>query len=450
MDDHSARLFRLFGGRRGVGDATGEVPVVLAPMARASHLPLRLLALRHGATAVFSDELLARQVAAATRVENAELGTVDFVLAGASADEPKLLLHRTCALERERVVAQLGTSNAMDAAQAAVALAADVAGVDINMGCPDATSVSGGMGSALLAKPEVAANIISEVRKALPAESLVTCKIRLLDTVTDTVNIVRVLEKAGASAIVVHARRTQERPREPARWQELAPIVDSISIPVVANGDVFTRRDADRLARMSGAASCMAARGAIADASLPFARSEADAYRSTDHFVDAYMSASALCGNAFAADQCFLTQVERYRKDRSTATCIETVSSARDTSGLLDAYGLPKRLSPSDCWSGIRRPDELATAEQWNRALDRALDIVVAREKQASPALPSLGESRGLPQCAANDTTFCSDDAEETCSAAAIKIAVVHVNATTSSVTFRADEAMKRVRSAVG
>ena len=82
----------------------------------------------------------------------------------------------------------------------------DVAAIDINMGCPLKFSTASGAGSALLKKPETVHDILTTLRRNLPAETHVTCKIRLLETIEQTVELARVIEKCGVSAFGVHGR----------------------------------------------------------------------------------------------------------------------------------------------------------------------------------------------------------------------------------------------------
>ncbi len=76
--------------------------------------------------------------------------TVDFVVPG--EDRPMLQIHKN--REKDRLIVQLGTSDGQRALKAAQLVEKDVAGIDINMGCPKKFSIQGGMGSALLDHPE--------------------------------------------------------------------------------------------------------------------------------------------------------------------------------------------------------------------------------------------------------------------------------------------------------
>lgn len=86
------------------------------------------------------------------------------------------VVFRTCALERDRVVLQLGTANAERALRVAKMMENDVAAIDINMGCPKEFSIKGGMGAALLANPDRAKDILRTLVQNTKVP--ITCKIR--------------------------------------------------------------------------------------------------------------------------------------------------------------------------------------------------------------------------------------------------------------------------------
>ncbi|KAK9670126.1 hypothetical protein RND81_13G179700 [Saponaria officinalis] len=235
--------------------------LVLAPMVRVGTLPLRLLAADYGADITYGEEIIDHKLIKCDRVVNGYLGTTDLVERGTGS-----VVFRTCPEERHRVVFQMGTSDAVRALKAAELVCNDVAAVDINMGCPKSFSISGGMGAALLSKPETIHDILTTLKRNL--DTPITCKIRLLNTPKDTVELARRIEKTGVSALGVHGRKINDRPRDPAKWDEIADVVSSISIPVVANGDVFDYEDFQRIKLATGAASVMVARGALWNASI--------------------------------------------------------------------------------------------------------------------------------------------------------------------------------------
>lgn len=235
--------------------------LVLAPMVRVGTLPLRLLAADYGADITYGEEIIDHKMVKCHRKLNERLGSIDFVEKGTGN-----VVFRTCNEERNRIVFQIGTSDAVRALAAAQLVCKDVAAVDINMGCPKSFSVSGGMGAALLSKPDLIHDILTTLRRNL--DTPVTCKIRLLKSPQDTVELARRIEKTGVSALAVHGRKVADRPRDPAKWDEIADVVESISIPVIANGDVFEYDDIQRIKAATGASSVMVARGALWNASI--------------------------------------------------------------------------------------------------------------------------------------------------------------------------------------
>lgn len=235
--------------------------LILAPMVRVGTLPFRLLSAEYGADITYSEEIIDHKLLKCERVVNSCIGSVDFVEKGTEN-----VVFRTCEKEKGRVVVQLGTASATRALSAAQLVCKDVAAVDINMGCPRSFSVSGGMGAALLSKPELIHDILTTLKRNLDIP--VTCKIRLLKNPDNTVELARRIEKTGVSALAVHGRRVVDRPRVPAKWNEIADVVAALSIPVIANGDVFCYEDLEPIKIATGASSIMVARGALWNASI--------------------------------------------------------------------------------------------------------------------------------------------------------------------------------------
>lgn len=144
------------------------------------------------------------------------------------------MVFRTCPRERENVVLQIGTSDPTRAAEVARMMEMDVAGIDINMGCPKRFSILGGMGAALLNDPQKATDIL---RKLIETVTLpITCKIRVLPDLEKTLQLCDILASTGIEAITVHGRTVEERPQHPNRNQVLKEISNRLSIPVIANG----------------------------------------------------------------------------------------------------------------------------------------------------------------------------------------------------------------------
>lgn len=97
----------------------------------------------------------------------------------------------------------------------------------------------------------------------------ITCKIRLLDTVQETVDLLKIIEQTGVRAIGIHARKVPERPREPAHWDYITEIAkSSISVPLIVNGDIWEREDIVKVKTETGVSSVMIARGAVQNLSI--------------------------------------------------------------------------------------------------------------------------------------------------------------------------------------
>lgn len=108
----------------------------------------------------------------------------------------------------------------------------DVAGIDINMGCPKEFSIKGGMGAALLEDPIKAAAILEKLVNNLNIP--VTCKIRVLSTIEETIKLCQLLESTGIAAIAIHGRTKNERPQHSNRNHFLREVAKALQIPVIA------------------------------------------------------------------------------------------------------------------------------------------------------------------------------------------------------------------------
>ena len=136
--------------------------------------------------------------------------------------------------------------------------------IDINMGCPvTKVAVKAHAGSALLKDPDKIRDIVSAVVDTVDLP--VTAKIRSgwNNKCINAVEIAKIVEDCGASAITVHPRTREERYGIRANWSIIKEVKENVSIPVIGNGDIFTCYDAKRMIDETGCDAIMIGRGVL-------------------------------------------------------------------------------------------------------------------------------------------------------------------------------------------
>lgn len=163
-----------------------------------------------------------------------------------------------------------------EAAQMAVEEGADT--VDINMGCPVNKITKNGGGSSLLRQPELAAEIVRSVVQAVEVPVTVKTRIGWTDKEINILDFAKRMEDAGAKMITVHGRTRAQGYNGVAKWEWIAKVKEILSIPVIANGDIFSVEAAVKCLELTGADGVMCSRGTLG---YPFLVGEVDHFLKT-------------------------------------------------------------------------------------------------------------------------------------------------------------------------
>ena len=137
--------------------------------------------------------------------------------------------------------------------------------LDINMGCPVGKIVKSGDGSALMKTPELAARIVEAVVKAVSVPVTVKFRKGFDGGCVNAVEFARLMEQAGASAVAVHGRTRAQMYSGRADWDLIRDVKKAVSIPVIANGDIFSAEEAEHILRYTGCELAMVGRGSFGD-----------------------------------------------------------------------------------------------------------------------------------------------------------------------------------------
>lgn len=212
--------------------------LILAPMEEITNLPFRLLCRKYGASLCFSEMVHVNVVSRKNKVTMKRVETN-------SKDKPfgVQLVGTRLDLIRKSVKVLKGKYDVLD----------------FNFGCPSSKVVKEGAGAALLERPKKIFDIVETLVSC--SENPVTGKIRVHKK--NILKVAEMIEKAGASAITVHGRTLGQGYSGKASWDFIKKVKESVSIPVIGNGDVKDKESYDNLLKETKCDGVMIGRGSI-------------------------------------------------------------------------------------------------------------------------------------------------------------------------------------------
>ena len=226
-----------------IGNFTFDAPVFLAPMAGVTDTAYRIIAHDMGCPLCYAEMVSCqgihyRNERTLTMLES-EFGERPLAMQ-LFANSPDM------AAEAARYVEELGTADILD----------------FNMGCPAPKIVKNGEGSALMLAPDKVYEILSAIRRAVKMPVTVKMRKGWDDEHVNVLEIARIAEAAGVDAIAVHGRTREQFYSGNADWEIIAKVKQAVKVPVIANGDVRTCQDLQKILEVTGADGVMIGRGA--------------------------------------------------------------------------------------------------------------------------------------------------------------------------------------------
>jgi tRNA-dihydrouridine synthase B len=218
-------------------------PLVLAPIAGFTDSPFRKICVSHGCGLTMTELISAEGI---VRKNKKTMDLLKFT------DGERPFAIQIFGRKPETMAA---------AAEVVETLSPDL--IDINMGCPARKVVGSGNGAALLREPQLVNKIAEAVVKKTKLPLSAKIRIGWDDLSLNYLDVVKALEDAGISMIIVHGRTRAQQYSGKADWNVIKEIREKASVPVIGNGDIDSYKTAYEMMEYSGCPAVMIGRGAI-------------------------------------------------------------------------------------------------------------------------------------------------------------------------------------------
>ncbi|EGR26961.1 t-diRNAhydrouridine synthase, putative [Ichthyophthirius multifiliis] len=226
----------------------GEPQYICAPMVDQSELAFRMLCRKYGTTLAYTPMISSKVV-----YDQGEKSLKNFF---STCPEDRPLIAQFCGNDPEVLL------------EACKYIQKDCDAVDINFGCPQGIAKKGHYGSFLLQEPDLIESMVKKLHEELDIP--VTCKIRIIRSREKTLELAKRIENAGCSILTVHGR-TKEQNKDlvgMCDWDIIKEIKDTLTIPVFANGGIYTFQDVQRCMEYTGVDGVMSAEALLENPAL--------------------------------------------------------------------------------------------------------------------------------------------------------------------------------------
>lgn len=229
-------------GKLRIGDVTLDNRLILAPMAGVTDQPYRLLCREQGCALVVTEMVSAKAILYRNKNTKALLAVSEK--------------------ERPAAVQLFGSDPEILGQIAAQVEEGPCDIIDLNLGCPVPKIVNNGEGSALMKDLKKAEEIFASVVKHTKKPVTVKFRKGFNDSQVNAVELARIAEGCGLSAVAVHGRTREQYYSGKADWEIIRQVKEAVGIPVIGNGDVFAPQDVKRMLEETGCDGVMIGRGA--------------------------------------------------------------------------------------------------------------------------------------------------------------------------------------------